>query len=116
MAEIFSYKVQASPSASVTLSTISSQFGDGYSQAAANGINNKSQSWTIKIKGHLDGACAGGEDVTGAYDFLDDHGGWRSFEWITPLGYTGLFCCNSYGIQKDGKVATLSASFFEVFR
>lgn len=116
MAEIFDFEVQASPSASVSLSTISVQFGDGYSQAAANGINNKSQSWTVKFKGIPDSDCGNIVAIDEVIQFLDRHGGWKSFEWTTPSGYTGLFCCNSYGLQKDGEVQTVNASFFEVFR
>jgi phage-related protein len=116
MAEIFDFDVQASPTATVSFATLDAQFGDGYSQSAADGINNKAQSWSIRIRGLKGADCVPSVDMQAAYEFLDAHGGWKSFQWTTPEGYTGLFLCKNYGWQKDGDVRTLNGNFVEVFR
>lgn len=116
MAEVFDFQIQASPTGTVAFSTIDAQFGDGYSQSAADGINNKGQSWSLRIRGLDEPGCIITADMLAAEAFLDARGGWQSFEWTTPRGYTGLFMCKNYGIQKDAKIFTFNANFVEVFR
>lgn len=116
MAEVFNFEVQAAPTGTASFSVITAQFGDGYSQAAADGINNKKQSWSVRIRGTDGASCVPTADMLAAEAFLDEHAGWKSFEWTTPRGYTGLFRCDNYGIQSEGgEVYTFNAQFYEVF-
>ena len=85
-------------------------FGDGYTQAAANGINNRIQSWDISATGDLSGNI--GMDVGGIKSFLDDQQGWRAFEWEAPDGSTGMFRCLNYSLAHlSADIYTITATF-----
>ena len=86
------------------------QFGDGYSQAVADGINSTADTWPLTFSG------------TGAYvgaikSFLDSLQGYRSFYWTPPLRAQGLFRCvkRSTPQPHGGDAYTLTATFQEVF-
>lgn len=54
------------------------QFGDGYSQRSAAGINNNPQRWSITIAGA--GEAEGDEIIA----FFRTHAGWQAFDWTPP--------------------------------
>lgn len=101
----------AGPSAQgeITLRTKTVQFGDGYSQAVADGINNVVGSWPLKFVGDR-------ETIQAISDFLDRHGGAKSFYWTPPLRAQGRYRANNYtpGPEAAG-VYSLSVTFQEVF-
>lgn len=49
MTDTFNFTVDAGTSGKVTFRTRSAQFGDGYKQEVADGLNNKVQAWTVTI-------------------------------------------------------------------
>lgn len=118
MAETFSFKIRAEPSGQKTYRTLVAEFGDGYSQAAADGINNHLEVWNIEARGPwVPSGCATGQSVKAIADFLDARSGWESFGWITPSGKSIMVACEGYSTQKlGGGIVTISAVFKQVFR
>lgn len=88
------------------------KFGDGYSQAAPDGLNHIKRRWTLSWNN---------EDMATAKairDFLRERGGWQPFYWIEPTGVeAALFTCPA-GLrrrQSGPQLFTLSATFEEDF-
>jgi phage-related protein len=84
----FTYDPVTDPVGTTTYRTLISQFGDGYSQVAADGINNTYDTWTLSFAG-------GSSDVTPVKTFLDALQGYLPFYWTPPLGVQGLYRCTS---------------------
>lgn len=93
--ETFDFCYTVDPSANVTNRALTAQFGDGFEQAAADGLNTKQSVWSIR----LSGTKAEMKEVT---DFLDDHGQWKRFQWSDPLGDEGVYRSSPYGVTKHG--------------
>lgn len=108
--ETFTWRGLSGAPGSIKLRTRSAQFGDGYKQVVADGINNKAQSWPMRF--------AGGAAFIGAIqDFIDRHAGAKSFYWTPPLGVQGLYRVAEYTPSNEaGLVYTLSATFEQAFR
>lgn len=101
------------PSYSVNLSTRprvrSAQFGDGYTQRVADGINASPRIWSVTFNG--DAARLDPIDT-----FLANEGGVTSFVWVPPTGVTGKWLCSEWSRNIAGyNDETLSATFTEVF-
>ena len=113
----FDFPVQANPSGSVEFNTRVAQFGDGYSQAAANGINNKVDQWDIEIKGYLNaegnGCMAKMSDV---FDFFNGLKGSDSFDWVAPDGVQRKYVAQNYTRSLEANIWTVNVTFTEVFR
>jgi len=93
-----------------TFAVRTAQFSDGYSQAVADGINNRSDSWPLTFVGDT-------AKATAIKAFLDALQGYQSFLWSPPLRAQGLFRCSSYTYQPHGAgVYTITAIFQEVFQ
>jgi phage-related protein len=85
------------------------QFGDGYSQAVSDGINNKTDSWPLTFVGS-------GATISAIKAFLDSMKGATRFYWTPPLRTQALFRCTDYSVKASGgNVYTLSATFTEAF-
>ena len=87
------------------------QFGDGYSQRTAAGLNAQPQIWTVSwspvTQTHAD-------TIT---NFLAARGGVQAFRW-TPPGQTTqrVFVCREWTVTPRGaQLVDISASFVEVF-
>lgn len=117
MAELFAFKIRAEPAGQVVHRTLKADFGDGYSQAAGDGINTRSESWNIEARGPwLMPGCTAGQAVKDIAEFLDERAGWQAFEWTPPDGELGLYRCDGYTKQRNGGgIVTLSATFYQVF-
>jgi len=99
---------QASPGRSVTFKVLESEFGDGYEQAAADGINNIRESWDLVWQNEDQ------VDVDFLTTFFDDLAGHKTFFWIPPGEVTPkLWRVNEgYGVDPDaGFSSTFSATF-----
>ena len=97
----------AEPSASVTHRTLKAKFGDGYEQAAGDGINPKQSDWNLTF----DGTRAEIEDVIA---FLDAHGEWKRFEWTDPLGNEAVYRAGPYqATAYGGDRITVSVTFMQ---
>jgi|SRR5215217_2698206 len=112
--EVFTWRVQAAPAGQIGFRTLEAGFGDGYVQAAADGINNRDQAWQISMRGLRDPGCVGATDMDAVMNFLDARQGYQSFEWTTPRGDTNTFRCVTYDCIHEGNgVWSLTASFVQ---
>lgn len=107
--ETFTWRSVGQPAGTVTLRTISTQLGDGYSQDAGDGINNEVNSWPLQF--------AGSEaDMLAIIAFLRARGGYQGFLWTPPLGVQGIYKCTSWSpTPQGGDVFTVSATFQQKF-
>lgn len=112
--ERFEYDVHYSLDASVERRTLRADFGDGYSQEAGDGINARKEAWRISAVGHWTNGT--GMPVKAISEFIDRHGGYKAFEWETPMGHIKLFKCRAgYSLRHEGaNVFELTATFEEV--
>jgi phage-related protein len=106
--QIFTWDPFTGMTADVKFEVSTAQFGDGYSQAAAAGINNRTGSWPLTFTDR-------DEVIAAIMRFLDWHKGAASFWWTPPLGTPGLYRCAEYGPSKlPGAMSTVTATFIEV--
>lgn len=82
----FTYDPVENPVGTKTYRTLKAQFGDGYTQMAADGINNVYDSWALTFAG-------GSSDITPIQTFLDALQGYLPFYWTAPLGTQQLYRC-----------------------
>lgn len=113
--ELFDYPVDNATSIDVAFRTLNADFGDGYSQGAGDGINTRKESWRISAAGHW--TDDSGMPVKAMSEFLDRQGGYKAFQWVTPMGQTKLFKCkDGYSLTHEGAGNfKLAATFHEVF-
>lgn len=85
------------------------QFGDGYEQRIADGINTDPEEWSISFSTDPD-------TVNSIDSFLEDRKGLEAFLWTTPSGNTYSFKCEEWdvGYENPGR-SVLSATFVQVF-
>lgn len=76
-------------SGDTALRTRTAQFGDGYGQKVADGINNRSTSFSLKFIGDA-------AKIAAILAFLDAHAGATSFLLTPPLRAQALFTCEKY--------------------
>ncbi|BCM12235.1 phage tail protein [Ralstonia solanacearum] len=108
-APVFTWSPLIEPTGETKFSTRAAQFGDGYSQVVANGINNKADTWPLSFAGNS-------TYLAPIKAFLDGLFGVRSFLWTPPLRTQGLFRAGSYTVSpKGGDVYQLDVTFTEVF-
>ncbi|MDR5801511.1 phage tail protein [Caballeronia sp. LZ001] len=88
------------------------QFGDGYSQALADGVRNVTESWPLRFVGD-------GQEIGAIRAFLEATRGSAPFYWTPPLRTRGLFRLDAQqGVQTralGGDLYALSVTFKEVF-
>ena len=110
MADTFTWApTVANASGNATLRTRTAQFGDGYAQKAADGINGRSSTFSLQFIGDA-------AKITAILAFLDAHAGATSFLWTPPLREQSLFTCEAYTEPtKDGNVYTMTATFNQSF-
>lgn len=85
-------------------------FGDGYRQRAADGINPIKESWDLEFTNET-------ADIDDIEDFLVARGGWESFTW-TPSGelVAKKWSCQEWNRVKVGSgVDTLTCTFNREF-
>lgn len=108
--QTFTWAPLVQPTGTANYRVLTAQFGDGYEQTAADGINNKVQSWPLTFSGTAD-------EITPIRDFLDARQGFQSFFWTPPLGVQGYYKCASHTLQHvEGNVYTLTATFKQSFQ
>lgn len=87
-----------------------SQYGDGYEQRVADGINFKPRTWALKFSVRTDA------EIQPIIDFLDAQGGVQSFDWTPPVGAAGKWVCDEWTQTEDRyNQNTVQATFREVF-
>lgn len=77
------------------------QFGDGYAQNVADGLNNRVESWPLTF---IEQKPAAEQLMV----FLDRHGGYKPFLWQPPLGRNTLWTARS------PKVKPLGAGLYQI--
>ncbi|MEN5163333.1 phage tail protein [Achromobacter sp. NPDC008082] len=108
--EVFTWSPRINPQGKVKFRTLTASFGDGYSQTAADGINNKVESWPLQFVGT-------GAHIGAIVAFLDRHAGHRGFEWTPPLGKPGYYMAPEYEpVALGGDMYSLSVTFQQTFR
>ncbi|SEO63319.1 Phage-related protein [Luteibacter sp. UNC138MFCol5.1] len=109
MAETFPWRGIGQPAGQAAFRVLKSQFGDGYSQEAADGINNEVQTWPMQFVGSR-------AEVIAIRDFFRRHAGAVAFLWTPPLGEQGRYKVTSYSpVHQGGDVYTISATFEQKF-
>ncbi|MBN3852816.1 phage tail protein [Paraburkholderia sp. Ac-20340] len=97
-------------SGTATAKVRSAQFGDGYQQRAADGINNISSQFSLQF-------IANETDTRAIRAFLIAAAGADSFYWTPPLwDDPALFYCETWAEPtKDGDWYTMTATFQQTF-
>ncbi|WP_186019671.1 phage tail protein [Burkholderia gladioli] len=111
MADTFEWvPTVANMSGTDTAAVSKAQFGDGYAQRLADGINSVSASFDLQFMG--DSA-----KISAIRAFLVERGGATSFYWTPPLEPAPLlFVCETWSRPtKDGNVYTMTATFEQTF-
>lgn len=87
----------------------SAQFGDGYQQRIADGINNQPESWRLTF--NVDNT-----DADAIESFLEGKGGAESFTW-TPKNRTEItVVCGEWSrVLTSPNTSTINATFEQVF-
>lgn len=107
--EEFTWCARVNAEQEVKFRTRSAQFGDNYKQVSGDGLNPRSQKWTLEFTGDAD-------YIAGIKAFLDRHRGAKSFSWRPPLEQLGLYRCEEYTPTALGADKyNLSATFEQAF-
>ena len=88
---------------------LQSSFGDGYTQRASVGINNRSSTWVYKKTGKK-------ALILEIKAFFDAHKGADSFLWDSPLdGEVRVVAGDYMPVSLGGDVWSISTTFTQVF-
>ncbi|UNH25097.1 phage tail protein [Moellerella wisconsensis] len=95
--------------ADVSFRVRKAQFGDGYTQVSGDGLNNRSQNWSLSFEGTE-------AEMKPIKDFFDEHEGWKSFIWKPPLEENGLWRCEEYKVIAQAAARfSINATFVQAF-
>jgi len=111
MASLPSITPSITSTKSVKARILKNEFGDGYSQRAADGLNNTPAEWSLTWAGQSY------TDIDTLEAFFEGLGGWDTIEW-TPYreGTEKKFICTEWSRSFDGAFNdTLSAKLEEVY-
>jgi phage-related protein len=108
--ETFTWSPKVETTGTVKFRVLSAQFGDGYKQTVADGINHRSGSWPLSFTGHA-------LLIAPVKAFLDRQAGYKSFYWTPPLEVQGLYKASEYQYTPHGGGNyTLTVTFEETFQ
>ncbi len=106
--DFFSYPVKYDHNVAIKPNIKKVEFGDGYEQRSAGGLNSILKTYALSFAGSR-------EDCDDIERFLSDKGGYKSFYWHSPIDYKDiLVICESWTKQGSGNTGSLSFSFREV--
>ena len=109
MVDTFTWCPRINAQSDTTFRVKKAQFGDGYTQTAGDGLNNRSDSWQLEFVGEE-------AMIEQIIAFFDRHGGYKSFIWKPPLRPQGLFRCEQYKPNAlGGGKYSLTTTFIEAF-
>lgn len=109
MAETFTWLVEREVRPTVEYRTISVQFGDGYQQESAEGINNKREEYAVRIHAYE-------KEARKIKAFFDRHQGYKAFFWTPPLGELSLWRCDDAApTPQGGGLYLFTATFKKSF-
>ncbi|KAF1016174.1 MAG: hypothetical protein GAK31_01663 [Stenotrophomonas maltophilia] len=108
MADTFTWVPTSTGGSTIKDSVKRAQFGDGYRQTAADGINPRARSYSLTFTGPK-------AQIDQIIAFLDAHVG-RSFLWQSPRGLL-MFECTAQGEPfPTGLTHSLTATFEQAFQ
>ncbi len=93
--ERFNWRTERQMDVTINYNVIETSFGDGYKQVSADGINNKTEQYGVRINAKTKIA----KEILA---FFDRHKGVKSFLWEPPLGQLGLYTCLDPKPQAQG--------------
>lgn len=109
MAQVFKWRIERAPTASIKFRTVEVQFGDGYKQVSTDGINNKDESYAVSMNATESVA----KDIM---NFFNEHAGSKSFLWKPPLGELGLYlCADPTPVQKSTNLYVITGTFVRTY-
>ncbi|MNC36665.1 Phage minor tail protein [compost metagenome] len=109
MAKTFTWKAERDTDPTINYRVIESQFGDGYKQTSADGINTKNEQYEVKVHAYETEAKL-------IMAFFDEHQGWKSFFWTPPLGKLSLYTCsNPKPTPQGGGLFVITGTFVKSF-
>ena len=86
------------------------QFGDGYEQRVAFGINTQPKSWSLRFNNRTD------TERDNILTFLRARGAVESFDWTDPNGYAAKWICEEWNTsQISCNFNEITATFRQVF-
>jgi phage-related protein len=86
------------------------QFGDGYQQRVADGINTRPQVWSLQFNNRTNDDA---DDIT---EFLEARNGVEAFDWTPPNGSAIKVVCSEWTkTLVRYNLNTVSATFTQVF-
>ena len=107
--ETFDYDRQAGATGTVDYRVREIVFGDGYTQAIQDGLNNEIQTWPLSFVGNLTA-------MQPIIDFFRRHKGAKAFYWTPPGSTQGLYRVMTFSITSVGSgVYSISADLKQVF-
>jgi len=106
MADTFTWKPDKSAPGTFTQRTRSAQFGNGYMQEAADGINNETQSWDLTFTGTK-------VRIGSILAFLRKQQGYKAFIWKPPFDGPLYFKCKVFKPTHVGGSAWMLTATFE---
>lgn len=109
-APLFTWTPSYSAQATIKPNIRKAQFGDGYEQRSANGINTIKEEWSLAF-------TRPDAEIKEIDTFLRARGGVESFDWETPNGEIKRFVCSEEWSIKHVNlgVKELTAKFSQVF-
>lgn len=109
MVETFTWKVEREVDPTIEYRVIEAQFGDGYKQSSADGINTENAQYAIKVNAYK-------LEAKQIMDFFNRHKGYRSFFWTPPLGDLSLYTCTDpKPVEQGGGLYTITGTFVKSF-
>lgn len=108
--DTFTWCVRTGAGATDSIATMQSQFGDGYKQVAAAGINNAAETWNLACSGRT-------SSMKVVRDFLRSHVT-TSFWWVNPWGEKKLYRVRADSISPtfpNGNFVEISFIFEQAF-
>lgn len=86
------------------------QFGDGYQQRVADGINTSPEEWTLTFSARV------ASEANEILQFLEARGGIESFWWTSPRETVGRFICPEWTHAPNNHYThTITATFRQVY-
>jgi phage-related protein len=107
--ETFTWCSRLGSSSTAEYRTRSSKFGDGYEQVVGDGINNRTDTWSLSF-------TVKEAEALQIKAFLDRHAGHKSFFWTPPLGALSFYRASAPAVTPNGAgFFTLTTTFTQSF-
>lgn len=109
MAKTFTWKLERGVDPTIKYRVIETQFGDGYKQTSADGINTKDESYAVTLHAYKD-------EAKQIIAFFDELQGYKSFFWTPPLGKLGLYmCADPKHVEQGGGLYKITGTFVKSY-